>query len=93
MWARLKFWWAGVNLDKMVNDVQAMVTTSCNFVPMATSVAAVILAGNPAVVSAAATAAAICAAIKRARSTGSLLGDNPIEIVVDGVVIEGVFIK
>lgn len=92
MWKRLKLWWAGVDLNRLVASIQAMTVSSCNFLPMATSVAAVVLAGNPAVVTAASVSSAICAAIKRSQSVGGLLGDSPMPIEVDGIVIKGEFV-
>ena len=93
MWGRLKAWWHNIDLGKTVQAVQLATLNSCNYLPMATSVAAVILAGNPAVVTAASVSSAICAALKKAKAAGTLLGGAPMPIEVEGVIIEGDFVK
>lgn len=84
-----------------VTQIQAAAVKACGFLPMAESVAAMISAGNPAVISVAAIAGQICTVVKAKPVPVSVMGlmegdvppPPPTWGTVNGVPIQGVFIK
>jgi hypothetical protein len=78
------------SLDSQVKDVQAAAVKACGFLPTASSVAAILSAGNPAVTGVTAVATAICAAVtKVAPQARGLEQECP---RVNGVCVEGEFV-
>ena len=76
-----------------VKAVQDRVVSTCGFLPTAASVAAMLSAGNPVVTGVVGIATAICQAVSASVSAPglTLIGNKP--GTVNGVVIEGEFIK
>jgi hypothetical protein len=71
------------NFTAIVAEVQAACTVACSFVPTAATIVSIVTAGNPGVVTGAAIASAICAALQAA-PVAARKGAS-----VGGVVIEG----
>src|SRR5665213_1697799 len=77
--------------NSVVTQVQTIAQAACAFVPTAATIIAIIAKGNPALATAAEMATAICAAVVpkfAARRATSLVSP-----MVDGVIIEGHFVK
>lgn len=99
-YTRFRLWAKGIDSKKLNNDVakvQALTTKACSFVPTASSVAAMLTAGNPTVVGVAAIATTICQVLARlpqATLQASLWGDSiGIETPsVNGITVEGTFV-
>lgn len=94
-WTRFKNWLHGVDISDDVQLIQAMVVKSCGFLPTASTVAAILTAGNPTVLTASAIAGSICAAVKASSlvSVYGLLGGDAEVPTVNGVKIEGEFVR
>lgn len=92
-WKTLLSWvgWGSTELDGQVSKVQVLTVKLCKFLPTASSVAAILTANNPAVVGVSAVATAICGAVTR--RSHSLLGDAAPKPEVNGIVVEGEYVK
>lgn len=85
-------WLKGIDASKIADEVvkvQALTARTCAFVPTAASVAAMLTAGNPAVVGVGAVAMAICKAISSKAAVKGVIQPRP---MVNGVEIKGEFI-
>jgi hypothetical protein len=78
--------------DPRVKKVQELVVASCNFLPTAASVAAMLSASNPIVTGVVAIATAICQAVTAGRAQ-ALVGTVPTWGSVNGIAIEGDFVE
>lgn len=89
-----KLWPFGgdAGLAKRVHEVQLLLVKSCTFLPMATSVAAILTGGNPALATVAGAANAICQAAKAAKSVGNIAAGEPLKPMVEGVEVEGSYL-
>ncbi len=75
---------ASVDVVAFITAVQQNVATACLIVPTAQTIADIIAAGNPALATVEAVAAAICAAVKPKGTEGASVGGVPIRIIVIG---------
>jgi len=75
--------------NPVVAQVSALTQLACSFVPTAATIIAIVAKGNPQLATAAEMAAAICAAVvpKPALRRAALAP------MVDGVIVEGHFVK
>ena len=80
------------SLPISITDVQNDAVLACSFLPTAATVANILAAGNPILVTAEAVAQAICAAITPTKTTAKLRG-NMVLPEVNGVVIQGSWVK
>jgi hypothetical protein len=85
MWA----WLLSLFKPALITKVQAETVRACGFLPAVTTVSAIIATGNPQIASALSIAGAICAAVNSPAL--SLYGSQ--KPTVDGVPIEGEWIK
>lgn len=96
LYVRVKRLFVGnVDVSKLVLKIQAAVVRSCGYLPMAETIVALVLMGNPAVTVVSAVANKVCAAVKKPPSllTSGLVGGEKPKPTVDGVEIEGEWIK
>lgn len=84
-------WWSGI--DGKVKQVQELTVKACKFLPEAASVAAMLTASNPAVVGVVAIANAICVIVNRPTPVVNLYGGGVDDFTVNGVVVEGEWVK
>ena len=85
------------SLDSQVKDVQAAAVKACGFLPTASSVAAILSAGNPAVTGVTAVATAICAAVTKVCAAVTKVAPQARGLEqecprVNGVCVEGEFV-
>ena len=80
---------SSTDIAATIAQVQQIAVQICAFIPTAATVAGILATGNPAVATASAAAAAICAAVTPAKAAGKLRGVP----TVSGVVIHGRFIN
>jgi hypothetical protein len=87
-----KFWgWlTGPGFDEDVEEIRLATCRLCRFFPTAATVANILSAGNPALMTGTAIAAAICAAVTRKQNQQAfgLIGHKE-PPMVEGIVIEG----
>lgn len=81
----------GTDQKAFIEQVRQAAVAVCGFLPTAQTVGSIILAGNPAFVTASAIANAICAAVTAPEVKA--LGPRRAPPVVAGVVIHGEFIR
>lgn len=89
---RLLAWLSSEQFDDDVHKVQVAVVRSCRFLPTAATVANIFAAGNPAVVTTTAVAAAICAAVDSKRLSFVNMGRIYAPMRVGKVLVEGEFV-
>jgi len=85
--------WGEMTTAQKITAIQEKAVALCNYLPQATSVAAMLAATNPTVVSVGAVANAICTAIiawKGNQGTAAFAAECP---KVNGVCVTGVFVK
>lgn len=73
-----------------IASVQAAAVAACSFLPTVATVASIIAAGNPAVITAGAIAEAICSALAASKSSARKRATVP---VVGNVVIHGTYVR
>ena len=90
LWHWVSSWFDHPSIVKQIDQVQAVVSQACRFVPTATTVA--LLLGRPGLASAGAVAAAICEAIIRDDTKLGLYSTGG-RLHVDGVPIYGHWVR
>jgi hypothetical protein len=92
LWTRFKSWFRTVDLSDEIDTVQRLTVQCCGFLPTVGTVASIVTAGNPTVLTATAVATAICSAVSPTKTAQGLLSmDGP--PTVNGVVVEGGFVS
>ena len=95
IWAKAKGFVGAVDLN-LIDDIQRLVVGSCNYVPFASSIAAILAMQLPQLapaVLATTVAGKICSAVKAARGVQGLTGDAEFVPEVDGVVLDGIDVR